>query len=146
MTDSTPVEQQFVSVVPYDRDTDKFFVLKRCAKHSIGMWEFPSGKVEPGESMFRAAMREFREEAGVGMFIIEPFHQVTTPDINDPTKLWRTAYFLTHACIFDNPATNNEPHIHSECGWFTLAELSTMNLVFPTEWMVKALSSKTLKL
>ena len=50
------------------------YVLTRRHKdtHLGGSWEFPGGKVEPGESPMAALERELREELGVGIEAIEP--------------------------------------------------------------------------
>jgi 8-oxo-dGTP diphosphatase len=36
-------------------------------KPYAGYWEFPGGKVEPGEDIFAALQREFVEELGIGI-------------------------------------------------------------------------------
>jgi 8-oxo-dGTP diphosphatase len=45
---------------------DQFLLCERPAhKRHGGLWEFPGGKVEPGETQFRAVQRELHEELGV---------------------------------------------------------------------------------
>ncbi len=40
---------------------------RRPGKAAAGRWEFPGGKVEPGETTGEALVREIREELGVGI-------------------------------------------------------------------------------
>lgn len=48
------------------RDGGRYLVCQRPAhKRHGGLWEFPGGKLELGESDFDAARRELREELGV---------------------------------------------------------------------------------
>lgn len=49
------------------RDTDGRVLISRRHPdaHQGGLWEFPGGKIEPGEDIHRALKRELREELGV---------------------------------------------------------------------------------
>jgi len=48
-------------------DADKRILITRrpAGKAMAGLWEFPGGKIEPGETPEEAVVRELREELGV---------------------------------------------------------------------------------
>lgn len=51
-------------------DEGRVLVCRRAAHvRDGGVWEFPGGKIEPGESATAALVREIREELGVGIEI-----------------------------------------------------------------------------
>ena len=63
--------------------------------HQGGLWEFPGGKVEAGETVARALARELREELGITVQAAEPLLQVhhAYPDKAVLLDVWRvTAY------------------------------------------------------
>jgi 8-oxo-dGTP diphosphatase len=60
---STPV--LVVAVALIDRDARTLLQRRRIGGEHGGLWEFPGGKVEAGETPQAAALREIEEELGV---------------------------------------------------------------------------------
>ena len=59
--------------------------------HLGGLWEFPGGKVEPGETGEAALVRELEEEIGVRVEVGEALHSVTH-DYGD--RLVRITFYI----------------------------------------------------
>ncbi len=55
-----------VAAVIFNQEQSQIFITKRPDdKHKGGFWEFPGGKVEVGESIEQAMVRELEEEIGI---------------------------------------------------------------------------------
>ena len=98
---------------------DELLVCQRpLHKRHGGLWEFPGGKCEPGESDTDAARRELREELGVGVISVgEP--ELTVTDHGSPFVI-----------VFVPVAIEGDPacHEHTALAWKRLADLHTMPL------------------
>lgn len=95
---------EVVAALIWDRDT--FMICQRPAHKARGLlWEFVGGKVEPGESMEDALIRECREELNITVAVDELYLQVVHeyPDISIRLSLFHcriasgTPELLEHA-------------------------------------------------
>jgi A/G-specific adenine glycosylase len=98
------------------RRNGKILLAQRPSKGLLGgMWEFPGGKVENGESIEACLAREIREELGAGIQVGEPF------------GIYRHAYthfrITLHAFLCE--LTDGEPRPVEAAGlaWVAPAEL-----------------------
>lgn len=55
----------------------RLLVVKRAAEPNRGVWAFPGGRVEPGETPEEAAVREAKEEVGLDVELEGLFAVVT---------------------------------------------------------------------
>jgi len=98
-------------------------------------WEFPGGKVEPGEDPAAAIIREIREELGCAITItrsLPPFtHDYKTVVIE----------MIPFVCALSPDSTAPHPHEHTTIAWVPPVELRTYDLA-AADWPVVAMLLK----
>ncbi len=89
-------------------------------KHLAGKWEFPGGKIEPGETPAAALVRELREELGI---TIDPLHALT-PVTHDYGRAAIRLIPLVCRIVEGLP----HPHEHDRIEWCDAAALAALDL------------------
>jgi ADP-ribose pyrophosphatase YjhB (NUDIX family) len=64
-------------------------VLRRAVEPGYGAWDLPAGFLDPGESFEAAAVRETREEAGIGVELVALAGVYHSPAANAVTCVYR---------------------------------------------------------
>ena len=79
-----------VAAALYDGAGRVLIAQRPPGSHLAGRWEFPGGKVAPGESEGAALARELREELGVEVQACRPFMRLEHryPDRHVGLSLW----------------------------------------------------------
>lgn len=104
------------------RDGDRVLLARRPeGKNQAGLWEFPGGKIEPGETPEEALARECREELAL--------------EIENPSVLRsvlhrypeKTIRLILVACSV-RPGSVPVPQEHQQVMWVSLAQLPAMDL------------------
>ena len=92
-----------------------YFTTQRGYGEIEGMWEFPGGKIEPGESREVALKREIQEELGVDIVI---------EDLLCTTEYDYPSFHLTMHCYLCSIASGEiELREHKSALWLTANRL-----------------------
>ena len=101
----TPSETPFLHVavgVIKNTHGDVLISQRAAHVHQGGLWEFPGGKVETGESPYQALQRELLEELNLQVLCAQPLIQVRHhyPDISVLLDVWLVESFTgnIHGC------------------------------------------------
>jgi len=85
-------------------------------------WEFPGGKLEPGETVEQCLRRELREELSIVINSILDIH--TESAYYEDGGMFNVAYCFVST--FSNEPQNN---VFEQIRWVTLDELRTMDML-----------------
>ena len=101
------------------RKDNTIFATEKGYGEFKGYWEFPGGKVEPGESLEEALRREIREELQVEINIEEKFTEL---DYDYPH------FHLTMHCYFCSVLSGEITLVEAtDARWLKKEELNTVN-------------------
>jgi len=121
-------------------DGREFLLAQRPdGKVYAGYWEFPGGKVEPGESVRQALIRELQEELGITVTECSPWltRQFTYPHATVRLNFWRATAWTGEIGI-------TAPLEHSAVAWQTTGAAATVAPLLPANGpILKALALPT---
>ena len=117
-----------------DQDKNKVLAGKRNADRLVGgMWEFPGGKIEKGETPQEAAKRELKEE----------FHDEVQigPQLDETVSYEYDFGIVKLTVFFAKLLTNNFDLVaHSEGEWLSADEVQKLNWAPADAPLVKELA------
>lgn len=103
-------------------EAGRLFLARRgpLAKNERGLWEFPGGSVEYGETLTDALCREMREEYGIEIAVGELL-DVVDHILPEEGQHWVSPTYL--CTIVSGEPRILEPEKCSEIGWFRPEEV-----------------------
>jgi len=113
--------------------------LRPEGKVYAGYWEFPGGKVEPGESVREALIRELQEELGITVTACSPWltKQFTYPHATVRLHFWRVT-------AWDGEIGITAPLEHAAVNWEKCGKSASVTPILPANGpILKALSLPT---
>ncbi len=133
IAEERPVPPKSMQLIPLEVVTsvlvhqEHFFIQKRLPKGAWpGLWEFPGGRIEPGETPAQAAVREFDEETEF---------KIRTREFLGIIKHGYTKYRVRLHCFLctlaDAPAALPLPQLHAATEYRWVPFTGLLDFAFP---------------
>lgn len=98
---------------------NKILATKRGCGEFINMWEFPGGKIEPGETKEEALIREIKEELNI---------EISVDKFAIDIEYQYPNFYLFMSCFMCSIKEGSiELLEHNDGKWITKEELNTLN-------------------
>lgn len=99
------------------RKKDNFLLI-----HRLGKWDLPKGKVERGEKMKEAAVREVKEECGVDARLVEKLCTTWHTYIQEGKRIMKKTVWFTMDCVDDSQMEPQYVENIDHLQWMTALE------------------------
>jgi 8-oxo-dGTP diphosphatase len=112
-------------------------LLRRSGKcrHFVGLWEWPGGKLDPGENFTEGLARELREECGL---------EVVFTGLAGAAEFAMPALRMVHVCLYAR-VTAGELRLseeHDEFAWVPPPELPSWPVVEPMKPVIQQMLAR----
>ena len=136
--------KQFTAVRSVIFHRDKILIIRESMEYEggtqKGKYDFPGGKIEPGERYENAVKRETFEETGLSVKVGKPFHVGEwRPEINNERIQIIGIFF---ECSLSGDSEVKLSSAHDVYEWIEPKEYKRYNLTKETECAFKAYLSK----
>ena len=135
----TPIVEVAAAVMLRAQGSEFLLAQRPEGKVYAGYWEFPGGKVEPGESVRDALIRELQEELGITVTACSPWltRQFTYPHATVRLNFWRVT-------AWDGEIGITAPLEHAAVDWQKTGKPANVAPILPAnDPILKALSLPT---
>jgi 8-oxo-dGTP diphosphatase len=135
LTEDSKVVEVAAAVLQHE---DGSFLLAQRPPDKIwaGYWEFPGGKIEPGETSHHALLRELHEELGIAVETAYPW----------VTRVFTYPHATVRLNFFRVTAWNGDMHPHEgqQFSWQHLPDITVSPVLPANDPILRALSLPTL--
>jgi 8-oxo-dGTP diphosphatase len=111
------MQQRSAVYILLTRAARVLLILRQNTGYMDGMWDFPAGHVEPGESAVQAAIREAREEVGVGLTPDQLVFEHVMHRLHESVAMTYYGVYFS-ANDWSGEPTRMEPDKCAEVRWF----------------------------
>lgn len=115
------------------KQNDKYLLIQEKKQIAYGLWNFPAGRVDVGETIKQAAVREAKEEVGYGVKLIREIC-VVHYSIDEPVKHAFEAKIISGNLSFPKDEI-------LDAKWFSFEEILDMkDKLRNEEWIIEVLN------